>query len=448
MNITKESIDELNGVLKVNITKADYESSVKSILNDYRKKANIPGFRPGKVPASLIQKRYGTAVLVDEVNKILSKEISKYIIDEKLDLLGEPLPDEERQTTIDWEKDEDFEFIFDIAVSPIVKVSLDKRNKFPYYNINIDEDLINQQIEAYSNRYGESKEASIVAEKSTLKGTIEQQTEENPIKVNDVMIATDLIADEEIRKQFVGAAKETAIIFDIKKAFPKNEEIAHMLKIEKDKAEKLEGNFSYTINDIHDFTPSEVNEDLFKKVYGENVVSTLDEFKNKIKEDLSSNLSKSSDYRFLIDTRDTLVEKYQFDLPVAFLKRWLKATNKELTDEQIESDFIHFEKDLKWQIIKNAIASDHEIKVSEEDLQDMAKEATIAQFHQYGIFNIPEEYVENYSKQLLEKEEERRQLFQRKEEEKVLTCVKEKVTLDFKTISQDEFNKLFEKDSK
>ncbi|MDP4184964.1 MAG: trigger factor [Bacteroidota bacterium] len=446
MNIIKENIDELNGVIKVSIAKADYEATVKATLNDHRKKANVPGFRPGKVPASLIKKMYGKHVLVDEVNKLLSNELTKYLIDEKLNILGEPLPNEEQQKVIDWDKDEDFEFVFDIAVAPEVKVSLDKRNKLPFYTINVDDDLVNRQIDAYANRFGENNEVEVVAEKSTVRGNIEQLNVENPIKAEDTLIAVDLIADESIRGQFVGASVETTITFDIRKAFPNAQELAHMLKIEKPEAEKIEGECSFTIKKINEFITAEVNEELFKKVYGDDSITTLEEFKNKIREGLSSSLNSSSDYRFLIDTRDTLVEKFKFELPTAFLKRWLKVTNKDLTEEQIESDFENFAKDLKWQLIKNTIITENEIKVAEEEIKEMAKAAALSQFQQYGIFNIPEEYIENYSNQLLQKEEDRHRLFQRKEEEKVLACIREKVTIENKEVDQEEFNKLFKKE--
>ncbi|TKG94687.1 trigger factor [Puteibacter caeruleilacunae] len=451
MNVTRENIDELNGVIKVNIEKADYEATVNDILRDYRKKASLPGFRPGKVPAGLVKKMYGKAVLAEEVNKILSKELTKFIVDEKINVLGEPLPNEEQQSAIDWDKDVDFEFVFDVAYAPEFKLSLDKRSKYPYYKLEVDEKMIDSQVEAYAGRFGDNEEAEEVAEKETFRADLAQvdaegNVVEEGISANDVLIAVDVIKDEEFQKEVVGKKKDDVLVFDLKKAFPSDQEVAHMLNISKEEAEAIEGNFKMTVKSINKFVAAEVNEELFKKAFGEETeVKTVEDFRATLKTEIEEGTVQSSDYKFLLDSKDILVKKAKFDLPVEFLKRWLVATNKELTSEQIENDWANFEDDLKWQLIKDKIIKDNEIKVTDEEVRAAAIEMAAMQFRQYGMANVPEEYLNNYADQMMQKEEDRSRMFQKKYEDKVVEFIKDKVNVDEKTVNQEEFEKLFEK---
>ncbi|MCL3779962.1 trigger factor [Prolixibacteraceae bacterium JC049] len=450
MNITRENIDELNGVIKLSIVPADYDAAVNDVLKNYRKKAQIPGFRPGKVPAGLVKKMYGKAVLVEEVNKILSKELTKYIFDEKLNILGEPLPNDEQTKDIDWEKDTEFDFVFDVAFAPEFKITLDKRSKYSYYTINVDEEMIDKQVEALAGRAGENQDTEVVEEKETVRADFVQVDEqgnevENAITADEVLVAVDMIKDEEIQKEFIGKKKEDVIVFDIKKAFPNDHEIAHMLNIAKEDAEALEGNFKATIKVVQKFVPAEVNEDLFKQLYGEETeIKTVEDFRAKIKTELEQGLVQSSEYKFLVDARETLLSKTKMELPKDFLSRWLLATNKELTAEQIEKDWEHFDKDLRWQLIKDKIVKENELKVEEEEVREFAKEVAAAQFRQYGMFDLPEEYLNNYADQIFQKEEERQRLFQKKMEDKIAEFVKSKVNIEEKAVSQAEFDKMFE----
>lgn len=450
MNITRENIDELNGVIKLSIVPADYDAAVNDVLKNYRKKAQIPGFRPGKVPAGLVKKMYGKAVLVEEVNKILSKELTKYIFDEKLNILGEPLPNDEQTKDIDWEKDTEFNFVFDVAFAPEFKITLDKRSKYTYYTIDVDEEMIDKQVEALAGRAGENQETEVVEEKETLRADFVQVDEqgnevENAITADDVLVAVDVIKDEEIQKEFIGKKKDDVLVFDIKKAFPNDHEIAHMLNIAKEDAEALEGNFKATIKLIQKFVPAEVNEDLFKQLYGEETeIKTVEDFRAKIKTELEQGLVQSSEYKFLVDARETLLNKTKMELPKDFLSRWLLATNKELTAEQVEKDWEHFDKDLRWQLIKDKIVKENELKVEEEEVREFAKEVAAAQFRQYGMFDLPEEYLNNYADQIFQKEEERQRLFQKKMEDKIAELVKSKVNVEEKAVSQAEFDKMFE----
>lgn len=450
MNIHKENIDDLNAILTVSIEKNDYEATVNDVLKNYRKKANMPGFRPGMVPAGLIKKMYGKAALAEEVNKILSKSLTDYIHSEKLNVLGEPLPNDEKQESINWDTQSDFSFVFDIGLAPDIEVKLDKRTKFPFYNISASEEMVSKQSEAYLGRLGENKVVETVEEKDTIRGNFVQLDENgaellNGINAEKVVIAIDLMKDAVVVDSFIGKKAGDVVVFDPLKTYDNKHEVSHMLNISQNEVDENLGNFSFEIVEVLRFEPAEANTENFAKIYGEDCgINTLDEFKAKIKAEIEENFIYSSNYKFAIDSRDSLIKKIQFDLPEAFLKRWIKATNEKMTDEQIENDFDTFMEDLRWQLIKDRLIKDNELKITEEDVHQLAKEMALMQFKQYGINNVSDEHLENYAKHMLSNEEERRKLVSRKQEDVIISTIKEKVTLDEKEIGYDEFNKMLE----
>lgn len=450
MNITKENINELNATITVKIEKNDYEATVNETLKDYRKKVNMPGFRPGHVPAGLVKKMYGKAILADEVNKVLSKNLTQYLVDEKLNILGEPLPNEEKQPAIDFDNDSDFEFVFDIAMAPEVDVKLDKRKKITYYNITVDEDMVNKQVESYTGRFGKNEAVEVADEKSTLRGDFAQLDAEGNeleggIKAEGVVIAIDVMKDEAIKAEATGKKAGDVLVFDPVKAYDSKHEVGHMLNVSHEEAENIEGNFKFTIAEVLSYQPAEINEDLFVKAFGEDTdVKTEEDFRNKLKTEMAENFNYSSEYKFAIDSRAALVEKFNAELPEEFLKRWLKATNEELTAEQIDADFANFMEDLRWQLIKDRLVRDNELKLEEADVKELAKRVAAMQFSQYGMYNVQDEYLENYAGHILQNEEERKRLANKALEDKILEVIKSKVTLDEKAISYDEFNKLLE----
>ena len=451
MNITKENINELNAIVTVKIEKNDYDATVNEQLREYRKKANMPGFRPGKVPAGLVKKMYGKAILAEEVNKMLSQNLSKFIVEEKLNILGEPLPNEEKTPDFDWEKTEDFEFAFDIAVAPEIEVKFDKRKKYPYYLIAADDEMIDKQADTYTSRFGENVKVDTVEEKDTIRGNFAQLDAEgneleDGIKAEQVIIAVDLMKDEEVKKEIIGKKAGDVIVFDPIKVYDNRHEVGHMLNISHEEAENIEGDFKFTISEVLRFIKAEVNEELFKKAFGEETeIKTEEEFRSKLKAEIEENFKYSSDYKFTIDSRDILVEKTEMELPEEFLKRWLKVTNNELTDEQIEEDFDNFMKDLRWQLIKDQIGKDNEIQVTQEDIKGMAKEVAAMQFRQYGMYSMPDEQLSAYADQILQNEDESRRISTKVHEDKIVDIIKANVTIEEKEVSQEEFNKLLEK---
>ncbi|HAF30125.1 MAG TPA: trigger factor [Bacteroidales bacterium] len=453
MNIVKENINDLTAVLKVNITKEDYAQKVEDVIKDYRKKARIDGFRPGKVPTGLIQKMYGKGILVEEVNKLISESLTNYIRDEKLNLLGEPLPSE-NQKTADFDTETEFEFSFDVAIAPEVEVKLSKKDKVPYYDIKVDKNLLETHTDNYARRFGEFKEVEETTDKEMLSGNFAQLNEdgsilEEGVKAEDVRITIEYIKDEEIKKTFAGKKVGDIINFDVRKAYPSDSEIASMLKIDKEKAKEINGDFQFEIVKIQRFEKAEINKEFYDKAFGNDVVKTEAEFKAKLTEEIKSNFVRETDYRFLIDAKQAFVKKINPELPTEFLKRWLTLVNEgKFTSEQIEEEFPKFEEDLKWQLIKDQIIRDNEIKVEESDVLDAAKEVTAAQFAQYGLANLPDEQLEQYAKEILKKDGERRNLYEKKFEDKVVAFIKDSVKLDNKEVTVEEFQKLWEKEQK
>jgi len=449
MNITRENIDDLNAVLKVKIDKADYEEKVETVLKDYRKKATVKGFRPGMVPMGLIKKMYGRAVQIDEINKVVTDNIQKYITDEKLEILGDPLPKVDEQEMIDFDTQEDFTFSFELGLSPEVDLKLSKKNKVNQYEITIDEKMRNDYLENYTRRYGELKKAEATEEKDVIKGKIEAIDSEGNIipegpVVEEASLGIDIIKDKKIKKDFIGKNTGDIIDFNIKKAYPNDTEIAGILRIKKEEVEKAGENYRFTINDISRFYPAVPGQELYDRIYGEGVVTTEEEFMKKIDEEIAGNLRRESEYKLGIDIKALAMEKTDIQLPEDFLKKWLLRVNEKTNEEQIEKEFDSFRKDLKWQLIRNKVARDNEVKISEEELLKEAENITRYQFQQYGLFYATDEQISFYAKETLKKEEDAKRIADRILEEKVIILMKDMVKLENKDITVEDFNKLFE----
>jgi trigger factor len=448
MNINRENIDDLNAILTVKIDKTDYEEKVETVLKDYRKKASIKGFRPGMVPIGLIKKMYGRAVQIDEINKLVTDNIQKYITDEKIEILGDPLPKIDEQEKIDFETQENFSFSFELGLAPAFEVKLTKKNKVNQYEIIIDEKMKNDYLDNYTRRFGELKKSDITEDKDVIKGKIEAvdingEPVPEGLSVDETSLSIDIIKDKKIKKQFIGKSINENIDFNLKKAFPNDTEIAGILRKKKEEVSNIEGNFRFTISDISRFYPAEVGKELFDKIYGEGVVSSKEEFLKKIEDEISANLKRESDFKLMIDIKNLAIEKTDFLLPEEFLKKWLLKVNENTTKEQIDKEFDAFRKDLKWQLIRNKIARDNELKISEEELQKEAENITRYQFQQYGLFYTTDEQITNYAKETLKREEDAKRIAEKILEEKAILVLKEQVKLEEKSVTVDEFNKLF-----
>jgi trigger factor len=449
MNIVRKDLDQNNAVVTFRIEKVDYAEKVDKTLRDYRKKANIPGFRPGMVPVGLVKKLYGKAILAEEINKLVSDNLYNYIRENNVNILGEPLPNETEQQPIDFDTQEDFEFIFDLGIAPEFEVELSKKDKVKYYNIAVSEEMIENQIKSYTARYGKYIQEEVVEEKDMLKGELLEmangKVNESGIKVQDATLTAAYMKDDAQKALFVGAKKGDVIVFNPGKAFENESEISSMLKISKDAAKTIESDFQLKIESITRYHESEVNQELFDKVYGEGVVSTEEEFKAKIKENIQENLVSDSEYKFGVDAQAMLVAKYDsLPFPDAFLKRWVLATNENLSSQKLEEDYPKMIADLKWQLIKDKLARANEVKVEASDVEDFAKKMAKSQFAQYGMIGLDEEIIANYAKDIMKKEETLKNIIDKVAENKVIDAVKNLVKLENKEVSIDEFNKMFE----
>jgi trigger factor len=448
MNIVKKDLDQNNAIVTLRIEKVDYAEKVDKTLRDYRKKANIPGFRPGMVPAGLVKKMYGKAVLAEEINKLVSENLYNYIRENNLNILGEPLPNETEQQPIDFDTQEEFEFIFDLGIAPEFEVELNKKDKVKFYTITVSDEMIVNQVKSYTGRYGKYIQEEVVEEKDMIKGELLEmangKVNESGIKVKDAALTASYMSDEQ-KALFVGAKKGDIITFNPTAAFTNETEISSLLKISKDDAKNITSDFQIKIDSITRYHEAAIDQELFDKVYGEGVVSTEEEFRAKIKENIAENLSADSEYKFGIDAQEMLIAKFNdLSFPDAFLKRWVLASNENLTVETLETDYPKMIADLKWHLIKDKLAKASEIKVEATDVEEYAKKVAKAQFAQYGMIGMDDEIIANYAKDMMKKEETLKNMVDKVAEDKVFAIVKESVKLDSKEVSIDEFNKMFE----
>lgn len=450
MNIKFESADKINGLMTISIEQADYQEAVDKKLKEYRKKAQVPGFRPGMVPMGLIKKQYGTAVKVDEVNRILGEKLYEYVRENKIQMLGEPLPNEEKQQPQDLTGDGPFEFVFDIAVAPEFKAELTNKDKVNFYNIKVDDKLIDEQVQMYASQAGEFVEAQEWSGNDTLKGDIRQldkkgNTLEGGITVEGGMIMPSYVKGEDEKKKFDGAKLGDIITFNPKKAYPDNDaEVAALLKTDKEAVKDLDADFSFQITEIRHFQPAAVDAKLFEKVFGEGVKDEAD-FRQRIADSLKGQLVLNSDFKFLRDVR-AYVEKKVGDLqfPEALLKRVMLNNNKDKGEEFVEKNFKASIDELKWHLIKEQLVAATEIKVEDADLKAVAKDAIRAQFAQYGMTNIPEDVLDNYAEEQLKKRENVESFVERAIDVKLTQALKGIVKLTEKEVTLDEFNKMMQ----
>ena len=449
MKINRENIDNVNATIRVLIEKNDYEKNVADKLHEYRHKVALPGFRPGKVPAGVIQKRFGKAILAEEINQLLSQNLTNYLRDEKINLIGDPLPNTELQPAIDFDKAQNFEFVFDIALSPEIEIVLDESLTIDYYKIMVDNKMVEENLEQVRSKYGKNVDTNEVTKDAYIRADfVELDADgnevEDGIRAENVLLAIDHIKDEETLNMLVGKTIDEAVVFNPVNSMENRHEVGHMLNISLEAAETLESNFRCTVKSIQVFEKADINEELFRSLFGENTdISTEEQFIEKIKENISISLDNNSKQRFEVDAKKALINAIPLELPETFLKRWLKETNKELTGEKIEAEFDDFSEDLRWQLIKNAIINKNKIQVSEEETLDMAKSVALSQYQQYGIYQVDDEHLESFANRLLEKEGDRERIVRRIFEVKVFHLVREKVTLNENLVTTDEFKALY-----
>lgn len=451
MNVSFQNIDKVSGLLTVKLEKADYQEKVDKSLKTFRQKAQIPGFRKGMVPMSLVKKMYGKSVIAEEVNKLLSEKVYDYIKSNNVNMLGEPLPNEEKQQVIDFDTMEEFEFVFDIALAPEFKAEVSNTDKVDYYTIEVTDEMVENQVKAYTQRNGKYDQVSAYEDNDMLKGLIAELDEngnskEGGIQVEGAVLMPSYMKNDEQKAIFANAKVNDVLVFNPNAAYDGHDaEIASLLKIEKEAAAEMKSNFSFQVEEITRFVPGDLNQELFDQVFGKDAVKTEEEFRAKVKEGIAAQFVADSDYKFLIDARKMLMEKVgKLEFPDALLKRIMLLNNKEKGEEFVAENYEKSVEELTWHLIKEQLVKDNEIKVEQEDVINMAKDATKAQFAQYGMMTVPEDILENYAQEMLKKKENVDGLVGRVVEAKLATALKAKVTLNNKTVSMEEFNKMFE----
>lgn len=450
MNVSLKNIDAVSGIVKVEIVKADYAEKVEKGLRNFRQKANVPGFRKGMVPMGMVKKMYGKSVLAEEVNKLVSEGLFGFIREKELNVLGEPLPNETEQKEINFDLQEDFEFCFDVALAPEINVELSKEDTLPYYQIAVTSEMVEKQIESYRANFGNYDKVEEVEEKDMVKGLVVElengEPKANGLVVENAVIMPLYIKDAEEKAKFMGAKNNSVVVFNPSKAYDGTEaEIAAFLKVEKDQVASYTGDFSFEIAEITRHKEAELNEELFTRVFGEGVVSTAEEFTNKIKESLAEQFAPESDFKFLSDAKDLLVAKAgELAFPEAILKRFMLAQDERKTAESIDEDFPKVIEDLKFHLIKEKLVKENDLKVEEADITAFGKRVAKAQFAQYGMISVPEDVLDNYAKDMLKNKETLRNVIDRAVEEKLSSWLKEQVKLDVKEVSAEDFGKLAE----
>lgn len=447
MNISFEIADKVNGLLTLTVEEADYQENVEKALKDFRKKANYPGFRPGMVPMGLIKKQYGASAKMDAINKLIGEQIYKYVQDNKIQMLGEPLQ-HEGQEPQDLEKPAPYTFQFDIAVAPEFSIELNGHNKIDHYTITVDDALIDRQVDMFASRLGSFESVDSYEDNDMLKGDLREldekgNTKEGGLTVEAASVMPNYIKNEAQKALFNGAKKGDIITMNPREAYENNAELAAFLKVKEEELGNYTGNFSYQITDIQRYKKHAVDQELFDRTFGEGEVKSEKAFRERIAEGLKEQLSVDADYKFIQDVR-AYCEKKVGDLqfPDALLKRIMLNNNKERGEEFVEKNYANSLKELTWRLIKDKLVAAHNIKVDDKDVLEAAKETARVQFAQYGMNNVPDDYVENYAKEIMKKRENVDGLVDRASDIKLCKALKKVVKLNEKEISLEDFNKM------
>ena len=448
MNISLQNVSNVSAVLTAQIEKADYQEKVEKSLKTLRQRVNMPGFRKGMVPMGLIKKQYGVSVLLEEVDKLLQEKVGEYIRENKVNMLGTPLP---KENNIDFSKDENFEFSFDIALAPEFSIELSNNDAVDYYDIDVTDDMVDQQVKMYAQRNAKYDKVEEYQDKDMLKGLLAEldengSTKEGGVQVEGAVMMPSYMKNDDQKAIFNGAKVNTVLVFNPSVAFDNNEaELASLLKVKKEDVANYKGNFSFQIEEITRMVPGELNQELFDQVLGEGKASNEEEFRAQVKESIATQFVADSDYKFLIDLRAYTMGKVgKLEFADDLMKRIMLENNKEKGEEYVNENYDKSLEELTWHLIKEKLVEANGIKVEQADIQNMAKEATRAQFAQYGMINVPDELLDNYSKEMLKKRESVEALVNRVIETKLAAAIKGQITLNHKAISVEDFNKMFQ----
>ena len=444
-----QNVDKVSALLTVNIEKADYQERVEKVLKKYRQQVNMPGFRKGMVPMSLIKKQFGKSAMAEEVDKLMQDAVNNYIRENKVNMLGMPLPNDEKMQTIDFDTQENFEFVFDIALAPEFKAEVSEQDAIDFYTITVSDEMVNSQVDMYAQRAAKYEKVEEYADRDMVKGLLAEldengNTKEGGIQVEGAVMMPSYMKNDEQKAIFATAKVNDVLVFNPNAAFEGNEaELSSLLKIKREEVAEMKSNFSFQIEEITRAVPAALTQELFDQVFGEGAVSSEEEFRGKIKEGIAAQFLADSNYKFLLDARTYLMNKVgKLEFPDALLKKIMLMNNEDKGESFVEENYEKSLEELTWHLIKEQLVEAFEIKVEQADVLEMAKENTRMQFAQYGMMSIPEEMLENYAKEMLKKKENVEGLVNRAVETKLAAALKGKVALNNKEVSMEEFNNL------
>ncbi|MDB5120657.1 MAG: tig [Sphingobacteriales bacterium] len=447
MNIAQDKIDNLNSVVTVKLSPEDYKLKVEKAIKDQAKKAKLPGFRPGMVPPSHIKRMHGKSILLEEINNLLNDTLSSYINDNKIQVLGQPLPKVDDTKDYNWDYTDDFEFVYELGTAPEFNLDFSANDKVVYYTIKIDEETLASRITNLRKSYGKMTNPDVSADGDVLYSELVQLSPDGSVFEGGISstasVRTDQVSDEAIKSSLVGLKKDDVIEIDIKKAFEgKNEIITKLLNIKEEDIQDLQSKFKLTVKNVNRLEEGDLNQEFYDKLFGADVVKSEEEFRAKITEELESMMVQNSDQRLQSDLYTYVNSKIDFELPNEFLKRWLKSTNEKVSDEELESGYDDFAKNLKWTLIENKIIKDNQIEIKYEDVLALAKQRLQAQFAMYSPQPITEEQLSQYSVQFLQNKENANRIFEEVKALKVFDFLRGVFTLDKQEIAFNKFNEL------
>ena len=449
MNVSMQNVDKVSALLTVNIEKADYQERVEKVLKKYRQQVNMPGFRKGMVPMSLIKKQFGKSAMAEEVDKLMQDAVNNYIRENKVNMLGMPLPNEEKMQTIDFDVQENFEFVFDIALAPEFKAEVSEQDAIDFYTITVSDEMVNSQVDMYAQRAAKYEKVEDYQDRDMVKGLLAEldengNTKEGGIQVEGAVMMPSYMKNDEQKAIFANAKVNDVLVFNPNAAFEGNEaELSSLLKIKREEVAEMKSNFSFQVEEITRAVPAALDQALFDQVFGEGAVSSEEEFRGKIKEGIAAQFMADSNYKFLLDARTYLMNKVgKLEFPDALLKKIMLMNNEDKGESFVEENYEKSLEELTWHLIKEQLVEAFGIKVEQADILEIAKENTRMQFAQYGMMSIPEEMLENYAKEMLKKKENVEGLVNRAVENKLAAALKGKVALNNKEVSMEEFNNL------
>ncbi len=437
MNVVEEKIDDLNAVLRISIAKDDYAEKVDGIIKNYRKEANLPGFRPGKTPLSLIKKKYGKSILADELNKLINESLNDFIQKNNLEVLGNPLPKADEEVKGDFNDPDEFEFAYEIGLAPEFDIQLSKKNKFDYLKVDIDESMLDKEVDNLARRYGKLVDAEKVSEKDMVIG---QFTEKEGSISNSSTISLEFVEDEKAKKALIGKAVGDSIVVDPRKVSRDDKDMAAMLGITEADLEGVSDKFDFKISEIKTMIPAAIDQELFDKLFGPDTVKSETELRDKIKSDLENMFTNDSDKIFSQTVTEALIDKTDLELPENFLKRWIKDSSKEeITMEEIEADFENYKKSLKWQLIQNKIIRDNKMQVEAPEVINYTKGLLASQYAQYGMPAPEDSELETQAKNVLSNQDEANKIYENIYGAKIMQFFKETVKINEKALSYEKF---------